>query len=104
MPFKGSPTYAPALVPKRLRDAWNLGSDGIAKNLKRAKTARPHNPFRRLKMQHEDLVLKTVDGVSLNAWFVTPPRPRRDGLMVLGRVVLARGQGHRLSSLSIRYR
>ncbi len=83
MPFKGSPIYASERVPRRLRSAWNLGSDGISKNLKRAKMARRLNPFRRLKMQHEELVLRTDDGVSLNAWFVSPAAPRADGLMVL---------------------
>lgn len=83
MPFKGTPITASERVPRRLRRAWNLGSEGITKNLKRAKMARRVNPFRRLKMQHEDLVLRTGDGVSLNAWFVTPDEPRGDGLMVL---------------------
>ena len=83
MPFKGAPVYAPDTVPIRLRTAWNLGSDAIAKNLKRAKMARRINPFRRRGMQHEELVLRTDDGVALNAWFVIPDAPRADGLMVL---------------------
>ncbi len=83
MPFKGTPIYASERVPERVRTAWNLGSEGITKNLKRAKTARRLNPFRRLKMQYEDLVLQTDDGISLNAWFVTPEAPRDDGLVVL---------------------
>lgn len=83
MPFKGSPVYLGERTPERLRSAWNMGSDAIAKNLKRAKTARRINPFRRRKMEYEDLVLRTDDGVSLNAWFVHPKEPRDDGLMVL---------------------
>jgi len=83
MPFKGDPVYVDERTPERLRSAWNMGSDAITKNLKRAKMPRRINPFRRRRMRHEDLVLHTDDGVALNAWFVHPETPRGDGLMVL---------------------
>lgn len=83
MPFKGEPMRAPDWAPERLRDAWNVGADGIARTLRRSKTARGIDPGRRLGMEYEELELLTDDGVRLAAWWITPEEPRGDGLVAV---------------------
>jgi pimeloyl-ACP methyl ester carboxylesterase len=51
-----------------------LGSDAIRLTLRRMKTARRIDPGRRLGIAHEDLDLRSEDGVRLAAWWV-PTRP-----------------------------
>ncbi|MCO4769702.1 MAG: alpha/beta hydrolase [Deltaproteobacteria bacterium] len=88
MPDRGTPSRAPKWVPQRPREAWDLGSDGIAKHVRRGKTARRIDPSRRLKMDYEAFDLFAEDGVRLDAWWVHPDpvaeadRPD-DGLVVV---------------------
>ena len=85
MPFKGEPAESPTWIPEPFQTAWNHGTAGMVRMLRRSKTARRIDPGRRLGMAYERLDLFTDDGVRLDAWWVhpSPDAPRSDGLVAV---------------------